>query len=149
MRNYFLAATIIEKMTSLLYFIFITGITKLENLRCDSEILKKFMEIQSIDGVRVQNFYPRYKFDPLVYNAENLETILKTLNAVNFNVIILALDEARGLFDINDGIDGQNGFRLFRRALGNIDDSIHSGSRIFVILCNTTSRISNFAPQQD
>jgi hypothetical protein len=83
-------------------------------------------------------------------NADSVEIVilkelLNRIRSKDFPYIILAIDEAKGLFTMTDYDELK--FRLFRRALIKMDSATEGFDvKIFAIVCDTSSKLGNFAP---
>jgi hypothetical protein len=154
-------AKTLDSMVDLICFIYITAIRKLKGIEAGNKTLEKFMELQRI-------YSPVYSalFDNFAYSTGRftLEMLYHELSdpqtAERYPILLLAIDEARGLFA---GLyeDGEpNRFCFFTRGLGKVAAFLRykdtqnikklKRSEIFAVLCDTSSKVSrSFSPSSN
>jgi hypothetical protein len=101
-------------------------------------------EIQSISKSRL--LFDLSKFKEEKFNIEILKDKLKEFGAKfpMWSILTLVLDEAKLLLEKISVYD--TCFQFVRRALREIDLAIVGFPRIFVVLADTSSKVSNFSP---
>jgi hypothetical protein len=104
-------------------------------------ILRKFMELQRFDKM--------LELEKSSYAA--IEVLIRELDwarnhELKFPNIFIVLDECRTLLQ-SDSTESESPFRFFRKALRYIDrkDTSQRKGRVFAIVCDTSSKVSNFA----
>jgi hypothetical protein len=145
----------VDSMVELICFIYITAIRKLKGIEEGGNTLKKFMELQHIYPPVSSTFFDNFSYSEGTFTLEMLYDELSDPQiAERYPILLLAIDEARGLLTGLE-VDGEpNCFRFFRRGLGKVasflrdKDSAESRKRsqIFAVLCDTSSKVSNFSP---
>jgi hypothetical protein len=127
-----------------------------KNAHTDADTRKKFLE----EFLRIQDSFNggSEEFYSLLSSLPNdAKTLIATLKAELqawdsseygkvFRHLTVVFDEARALLkdDITD--EKLSLFRLFRRALRELNLAIEEKTRIFAVLLDTSSRVSNFTP---
>jgi hypothetical protein len=149
----------LQSMVHVICFIYISALRCLKKTflksKNKSDALKTFMDKQQI--------YEEKSDSRSFLGVEYKRKAIWTVNMLhkelsdpvilqNFKVILLALDEARSLLiETNDG--DLNQFRWLRRGLAEVASQLSDkkitkspGSEIFLVLCDTTSKVTNFSP---
>jgi len=105
---------------------------------------KSFFESQDVAHAGDNSKLTIKDFEGL--QQKGYEYLMKLLNdllpALPNAYFLLIIDEARGLLDANEFTP----FRVFQRALREIDSALTCTAKIFAVLADTYSRIANFTP---
>jgi hypothetical protein len=126
------------------------------NVHIDEEVRKKFLQeflrLQETFIGGSERFYSSYNLLPdtsqklLKALTEELEQWGDSVYGKVFRHFTLVLDEARALLKDDNEDERVSLFRLCRRAIREINLAIKKDTRIFVVLLDTSSRVSNFTP---
>jgi hypothetical protein len=158
MRSFFQSIQTVQDMVGLLCFIYTSAIKNLLELHQDpqnsekssTELLALFMDKQSINSKsKVSSIY-----DPVVLkdrkNLPSKDSLISQLNKLaeafpEWEIITFVVDEAKILLEKANAYDTT--FQLFRRALNDIEKAVNATMpKMFAILSDTSSKVSNFAP---